>query len=140
MPKHADVRDYRVATGLESMIGHLYLKGADARRDRIGQQQLALEGQHSQNVQNGYYQAAQDWQTWGQTASNAALSYGSSQLLGGQVSAGEWAKSAPAGDVLGAMAKRTENEMFNPMMQPITGQGGLKTPGVTGPKTGGLKR
>lgn len=31
VPKHADVRDYRVATGLESMIGHLYLQGADAR-------------------------------------------------------------------------------------------------------------
>lgn len=31
VPKHADVRDYRVATGLESLLGHLYLKGEDAR-------------------------------------------------------------------------------------------------------------
>ena len=55
------------------------------------------------------------------------------------MSAKEWAKAAPEGDVLGAMAQRTENSMLNPMMQPITGNGGLKTPGVTGPK-GGLKR
>ncbi len=31
VPKHADVRDYRVATGLEALLGHLYLKGEDAR-------------------------------------------------------------------------------------------------------------
>ena len=31
VPKNADVRDYRVATGLESLFGHLYLKGEDRR-------------------------------------------------------------------------------------------------------------
>ncbi len=31
VPKHADVRDYRVATGLEALLGYLYVKGADAR-------------------------------------------------------------------------------------------------------------
>lgn len=31
VPKHADVRDYRVATGLEALLGHLYLKGEDVR-------------------------------------------------------------------------------------------------------------
>ncbi len=31
VPKHADVRDYRVATGLEALLGHLYLLGEDAR-------------------------------------------------------------------------------------------------------------
>ena len=31
VPKHADVRDYRVATGLEALLGHLYVKGEDAR-------------------------------------------------------------------------------------------------------------
>ena len=31
VPKHADVRDYRVATGLEALLGHLYLMGEDAR-------------------------------------------------------------------------------------------------------------
>jgi len=41
VPKHADVRDYRVATGLEALLGHLYLLGED---DRIGElMQLALE-------------------------------------------------------------------------------------------------
>ena len=34
VPKHADVRDYRVATGLEALLGHLYLLGKD---DRIGE-------------------------------------------------------------------------------------------------------
>ena len=41
VPKHADVRDYRVATGLESMLGHLYLKGADARIGEL--MQMILE-------------------------------------------------------------------------------------------------
>ena len=40
VPKHADVRDYRVATGLEALLGHLYLLGED---DRIGElMRLAL--------------------------------------------------------------------------------------------------
>ena len=40
VPKHADVRDYRVATGLESLLGHLYLKGADARIGELMQRIL----------------------------------------------------------------------------------------------------
>lgn len=31
VPKNADVRDYRVATGFEALLGHLYVKGEDAR-------------------------------------------------------------------------------------------------------------
>lgn len=31
MPKHASVADYRTATGLETLIGYLYLTGSDAR-------------------------------------------------------------------------------------------------------------
>lgn len=66
---------------LDKLYGQL-LMGEDARRDRITQQQLQLEAQHSGNVQNSYYQAAQDWQAWGGQVANAALSYGSSNLLG----------------------------------------------------------
>ena len=40
VPKHANVRDYRVATGLESMLGHLYLKGEDARIGELMQRIL----------------------------------------------------------------------------------------------------
>ena len=41
VPKHADVRDYRVATGLEALLGHLYLLGED---ERIGElMRLAVE-------------------------------------------------------------------------------------------------
>ena len=40
VPKHANVRDYRVATGLESMLGHLYLKGEDARIGELMRQIL----------------------------------------------------------------------------------------------------
>ena len=41
VPKHADVRDYRVATGLEALLGHLYLLGED---DRIGElMRLAIQ-------------------------------------------------------------------------------------------------
>lgn len=41
VPKHADVRDYRVATGLEALLGHLYLKGEDARIGEL--MRLALQ-------------------------------------------------------------------------------------------------
>ncbi len=35
VPKHATLTDYRVATGMEALLGFLYLKGEDARIDRI---------------------------------------------------------------------------------------------------------
>lgn len=41
VPKHADVREYRVATGLEALLGHLYLSGEDARIGEL--MRLALE-------------------------------------------------------------------------------------------------
>ena len=41
VPKHADVRDYRVATGLEALLGHLYVKGEDARIGEL--MRLALQ-------------------------------------------------------------------------------------------------
>ncbi len=31
VPKHASIADYRAATGLEALVGHLYLAGEDAR-------------------------------------------------------------------------------------------------------------
>ena len=31
VPKHAQITDYRAATGLEALLGYLYLSGADAR-------------------------------------------------------------------------------------------------------------
>lgn len=31
IPKHADVRDYRIATGFEALLGHLYCQGREAR-------------------------------------------------------------------------------------------------------------
>ena len=41
VPKHADVRDYRVATGLECLLGHLFIKGEDARIGEL--MRLALQ-------------------------------------------------------------------------------------------------
>lgn len=35
VPKNADVRDYRMATGLEALIGYLYLTGNKERLDYI---------------------------------------------------------------------------------------------------------
>lgn len=58
------------------------LMGEDARRDRIAAQRMQLDSQHSSAVQNGYREAAQDWQSWGSQLANAALSYGSASLLG----------------------------------------------------------
>lgn len=59
------------------------LQGEDARRDRINSQKLALDMQHSANVQNSYYQNAQNWQNWGAAFGNAMGDLGSSILLGG---------------------------------------------------------
>jgi len=67
--------------GLDKVQTQLLL-GEDARRDRINQQILALDQQHSMNVRNSYRQAAQDWQQWGAQTAGAMLAYGSTGLLG----------------------------------------------------------
>ena len=123
--------------GMDKLYGQL-LMGEDARRDRIAAQRMQLDSQHSSAVQSGYMQAAQDWQNWGSQMANAAMSYGSTQLLGGgELSAAEWAKMAPAGDALAGMAARTDNaDLMTPI---IAGAPDLKTPGVTGPGLGGLR-
>ena len=122
--------------GLDKVYSQL-LMGEDARRDRIDQQRLALDQQNSQAIQGSYRQAAQDWQAWGAQTAGAMLSYGSTNLLGGELSGKEWAKLAPEGDVLGAMASRTDNA---DLMEPIiSGAPKLKTPGVSTPGLGGLR-
>lgn len=115
------------------------LMGEDARRDKIDAQRMALDDRHSQAVQSGYREAAQDWQTWGSQMASAAMSYGSSQLLGGELSAGEWAKTAPDGDALAGMAARVDNE-DNPILQPVVSDRRLKNEPkyVTTPALGGL--
>lgn len=59
------------------------LRGEDARKDAINQQKLQLDRDYSSGVQMSYLQSAQNWQAWGSQMANAALSYGSSSLLGG---------------------------------------------------------
>ena len=126
---------------LDKVYGQL-LMGEDARRAGLRNQQMQLDARHSQAVQNGYLQAAQDWQSWGSSIANAALSYGSSTLLGGgELSAKEWAKYAPGGDALAGMAARIDNE-DNPIMQPVIGSApNLRSEPklVTTPGLGGLK-
>lgn len=122
--------------GLDKVYSQL-LMGEDARRDRIDQQRLALDQQNSAAIQSSYRQAAQDWQAWGAQTAGAMMSYGASDLLGGELSGREWSKLAPSGDVLGAMASRIDNA---DLMTPIaTGAPKVATPGVTGPALGGLK-
>lgn len=60
------------------------LQGEDARRDRISGQQLALENQHSANIQNQFYQNAQNWQQWGAATSDAIQQWGSAAALDGK--------------------------------------------------------
>lgn len=57
------------------------LQGEDARRDAIRRQQMQLDQNYSQGVQMDYRQSAQDWQSWGSQMANAAMSYGSADLL-----------------------------------------------------------
>ena len=59
-----------VTSGLYSKL----LQGEDARRQ-------AIQNQRESVIQNGYLQAAQDWQSWGAAASQAAMQWGNSQLL-----------------------------------------------------------
>lgn len=67
---------------LDKVYGQL-LQGEEARRSGIDRQRMQLDAQHSAAVQNSYLQAAQDWQSWGSAMGNAALAYGSANLLGG---------------------------------------------------------
>ena len=41
VPKHAQMADYRAATGLEALLGYLYLKGEDQRLSQLMGQMLA---------------------------------------------------------------------------------------------------
>lgn len=43
VPKNATVGDYRVATGLEALLGYLYFQGADERIDQLLQEALKQE-------------------------------------------------------------------------------------------------
>lgn len=43
VPKNADVRDYRAATGFESLVGYLYLIGDKARLDYILSKSMTIE-------------------------------------------------------------------------------------------------
>jgi hypothetical protein len=66
-------------------MGNVYtnlLQGEDARKDRLAQQQLGLDMQHSQNIQNSYLQNAQNWQAWGSAMGNSAMDAGSTLLYG----------------------------------------------------------
>lgn len=51
VPKHADVRDYRVATGLEALLGHLYLSGEDARIGELMRLALQIENEGEKEPQ-----------------------------------------------------------------------------------------
>lgn len=57
------------------------LQGEDARRQSLSQQKLGLDMQHSANLQNSYYQNAQNWQAWGSAIGNAGMQLGSAGLL-----------------------------------------------------------
>lgn len=43
VPKNADVRDYRAATGFESLVGYLYLIGDKIRLDYILSKSMTIE-------------------------------------------------------------------------------------------------
>lgn len=116
------------------------LMGEDARRDRIDAQRMALDDRHSQAVQSGYREAAQDWQTWGSQMASAALSYGSAQLLDADTvsAAGKWGAISDE-DVVGGMGVAAKGLARADMMQPVAGvKKAVNTPLVTAPALGGL--
>ena len=101
------------------------LRSEDARRDNIDRQRMQLDARHSASVQGGYMQAAQDWQSWGSAIGQAALSYGSSQLLG----AGAAGAAATAPQRAGAYGQVLSG-----------GLASVNTPGVTGPELDIIRR
>ena len=58
------------------------LQGEDARRQALDAQRLNLDMKHSQNLQSGYYQDAQNWQAWGNSMGGALMDVGQTALLG----------------------------------------------------------
>ena len=96
MKKNMDALENRAVAGGATMenqlaarqannevMGNVYsnlLQGEDARRDRLDQQKIALNQQHSVNLQNSYYKNAQDWQAWGAQMGNSGMQLGSSLL------------------------------------------------------------
>ena len=77
--KLAAMNSYNKGTsGLYSNL----LQSVDARRDSVDQQKLNLEMQHSQNIQNSFYQDAQNWNNWGNTGGGALMDFGNTALLG----------------------------------------------------------
>lgn len=119
---------------LDKLYGQL-LQGEDARRDNINRQKLGLAGQRANDEANSYLQAAQDWQSWGAAMGNAALSFGSSQLLGGgELSAEQWAKNAP--DVSGLMNDMANAEIYGVIPPKHPGKTGVV--GLAGGKKNGL--
>ena len=112
------------------------LMGEDARRDRIDAQRMALDDRHSQAVQSGYREAAQDWRSWGSQMANAAISYGSTGLLDGAGAAADAMTNAQGAEAMGVAAKGLVNA---DMMKPINGANAVSTPLVTGPALGGLR-
>jgi hypothetical protein len=66
-----------------SNVGTNLLQAEEARQNRIQNQQMALNEQHSNAVQQGYRADAQNWKDWGQSTSQALMSYGMTNYLGG---------------------------------------------------------
>lgn len=53
VPKNADISDYRTATGLEAMLGYLFLTGQTERVGRLMQVILDNNGEHSLKLSAG---------------------------------------------------------------------------------------
>ena len=110
---------------LDKVYGQM-LQGEDARRDRISNQLLSLEAQHSGALQGSYMQAAQDWQQWGGQMAQAGMSLMSSGLLGG---AGGAIGAAGAGAGADGVQTIGAGYQYAPLAKPQEAQslGGLMT-------------
>lgn len=58
------------------------LMGEEARRNQIDQQRLGLDQSYSSQVQSGFLQDAQNWQSWGAQMAQSGMSLASAGLLG----------------------------------------------------------
>ena len=119
---------------LDKLYGRL-LQNEDARRDAITGQRLNLKGQQANDTANSYYQAAKDWQSWGSQIGNAALSYGSANLL-------DSGNLGGLGSTLdkGEMASQLRDAVY-PYNKALVTPAGVKTPSLVNTAgLGGLKK
>lgn len=91
-------------------VGIQLLQADETRRRGVQRDMLSLAGQRANAETNSYYQAAQDWNQWGQQTAGAFMSLGATDLLGGM--------GGTIGDAGAAAVEAADGVQFAPLAPP----------------------